>query len=160
MDRNSDNDIGETYRSILANSDELAAEPKSNRVNFCWTEEAEKILINVAVKHEAHHKTKGTNMDTKRNFLKAELLRDHDRFKNWPDMKWETLKAKFNRMLTDVDAKYAISSEGANLSGLPEESMSDRDKMLVGILESLAEETADRAALKAKDKRRQVIKNT
>jgi hypothetical protein len=158
MDENADNDIGETYRSILANSDELGAERKSSRVNFCWTEEAEKILINVAVKHEAYHKTKGTSMDTKWNLVRAELLTDHDRFKNWPEMKWETLKAKFNRMLSDVDAKFAISSEGANLSGLPEESMSDRDKMLVGILECLAEETADRAALKAKDRKRQVIK--
>lgn len=157
MDENPDNDIGETCRSILTNSDEYATERKSNRVNFCWTQEAEKILINIAVKHDAHHKTKGISMDTKWNSVRAELVSDHDRFKNWPDMKWETLKAKFNRMLADVDAKYAISSEGANLSGLPEEVMSDRDKMLVGILESLAEETADRAALKAKDKRRQVI---
>ena len=94
-------------------------------------------------------------MDVKWNLVKIELL-EHDRFRDCNDMKWETLRAKFNRMLSDVETKYAVSVEGANLSGLPEESMSERDHMLIGILEKNAEESADRAALKARDKRRQV----
>ena len=156
VDEVDDHNLLETCRELLVNSVESAPERKTSRVNFCWTEDAEKILINVALKHEAHHETKGSNMDTKWKLVKEELLKDHDRFRTWQDMKWESLKTKFQRMLADVDSKYAISGEGANLSGLPEGGMSDRDKMLVGILESNAEELACKEASKVKKRKRQV----
>jgi hypothetical protein len=78
-----------------------------------------------------------------------------ERFKNLlSDVKWETLRAKFNRMLAEVEAKYAVSAEGANLSGLPEQK-SDRDEMLLGILESVAEESGHRDAIKAREQKKQ-----
>jgi hypothetical protein len=151
-----EDNMSEAYIEILANMDESSAPTarKTNRTNFCWTEDSEKDLIAVAVKKEAHHKTKGTNMEDKWILVKAELM-TMERFKNLlSDVKWETLRAKFNRMLAEVEAKYAVSAEGANLSGLPEQK-SDRDEMLLGILESVAEESAHRDAIKAREQKKQ-----
>jgi hypothetical protein len=105
-------------REILANMDESSTPTarKTNRTHFCWTEDSEKDLIAVAVKKEAHHKTKGTNMEDKWILMKAELM-TMERSKT---CYLETLRAKCNRMLAAVEDKYAMSAEGANLSGLLE----------------------------------------
>ena len=117
--------------------------------------DTEKLLINYCVIHSAYKKTKGSNMEQKWTLVKAELLTER-RVQNWPEMTWTNLSAKFNRLLKDVQSKYALSREGVNLSGLPEYA-SDVDHMIMGILQELEYEQIERDDSKAKHQERQVI---
>lgn len=148
-----DEDALDACMGILAAAENEEPMRKQSRVNFCWNEDSEMILINLVVKNEAHHKTKHT-METKWNRVKVELL-SKDQFKAWQDCTWQNLRAKFQRMLQEVQGKYALTAEGSNLSGLPERA-SDRDQMLIGIAETLFEEQQEKEGVKNKELLKQV----
>lgn len=138
---------------LLAGAPDEEPQRKQTRVNFSWSEHSEAILINLVVKHEAHHKTKQT-METKWNHVRVELL-SKDPFKGSQELTWQNLRAKFQRMMQEVQGKYSLTAEGSNLSGLPERA-SDRDKMLIGIAETLFEEQQEKDGIKSKELAKQV----
>ena len=73
----------------------------------------------------------------------------------WTDVTAQNLRQKFNRFKEAVNAKYGLDREGANLSGL-DEVASDCDRIMIGILEELAEIKEEKDATKDKDSRNQV----
>jgi hypothetical protein len=62
----------------------------------------------------------------------AKDLRDHYLF---ADIDRETFDQKWKRMKKDVSKRFAISFEGANLSGFDEDSVSELEKLCITLIE-------------------------
>jgi hypothetical protein len=149
----SDQDMIASLSQMLdANAD--APPAPTGRVHFIWTDNAMKLLINSAYKQEAYKKT-SMNMELKWEMVRSELIA-HDPFRNHPEVTAKNLRQKFNRFKDDVNKKYALEQEGANLSGLAEH-INDCDEMMVGILQELAEMKDERDENKEKASKNQVV---
>lgn len=144
--------IANLSRMLDMNAD--APPAPAGRVHFIWTDNAMKLLINSAYKQEAYKKT-SMNMELKWEMVRSELIA-HDPFRNHPEVTAKNLRQKFNRFKDDVNKKYALEQEGANLSGLAEH-ISDCDEMMVGILQELAEMKDERDENKEKASKNQVV---
>lgn len=104
---------------------------KGKRTHFPWTGSREFTLVNYILNEKGHLKT-ATNMVDKFNAISLKLRVD-SAFIGRDFLDGAALKKKWDRMSSLVDAKYGISSEGANLSGLEEEP-SDVEKLILDLL--------------------------
>jgi hypothetical protein len=104
---------------------------KGKRVNFPWTASREFTFVNYILLEKGHLKT-DTNMVDKFNAISFKLRVD-SAFIGRDFLDGAALKKKWDRMSSLVDAKYGISSEGANLSGLEEEP-SEVEKLILDLL--------------------------
>lgn len=98
--------------------------------NFAWTEQKELTLANYVFKEKGYMRT-DTNLTDK--FTAVSIKISSDQAFSGAMLDGAALKKKWDRIAFNVDTKYAISVEGANLSGLDEEP-SELDKLVLTML--------------------------
>ena len=93
---------------------------KGTKAEIHWSEQREYVLVSVIKNRQSHWKTKGMKMEDKKQ-LAFNDLRAHSSFSDVKEMLTANgMMAKYQRLKTYVKNKYSLDSEGANLSGLPE----------------------------------------
>lgn len=103
---------------------------KVKRVNFPWTESREFTLVNYVFKEKGHLRT-DVNLNDKFNTISRKIISDLVfPSENLPD--GAALNKKWERLAAAVDAKFAISEEGANLSHLEEEA-TQTEKLVISM---------------------------
>ncbi len=123
-DQVEDYDDSADYEPDEENEDPDEPLPKNKRARkeeIQWTEKKEYVLVCAYKSEQAYLKTKGMNMEQKR-LLAFNKVREHAFFKDDKHLLTAGgVQAKFTRLLEKaITAKYALTGEGANLSGLPE----------------------------------------
>lgn len=126
-----------------------AAAKKGKRTNFPWTPAREFTLVNYIYLEKGHLKS-DTNMVDKFNAVSLKLRVD-SAFIGRDFLDGAALKKKWDRLCSLVDAKYSISSEGANLSGLEEEP-SEVEKLVLDLLKERFETKKAKDEQTLKDK--------
>jgi hypothetical protein len=122
-DQAEDYDNSADYEPDEENEDPDEPLPKNKRARkeeIQWTEKKEYVLVCAYKSEKAYLKTKGMNMEQKR-LLAFNKVREHAFFKDDKNLLTAGgVQAKFTRLEKAITAKYALTGEGANLSGLPE----------------------------------------
>lgn len=118
--------------------------------NFAWTEQKELTLANYVFKEKGYMRT-DTNLTDK--FTAVSIKISSDQAFSGAMLDGAALKKKWDRIAFNVDTKYAISVEGANLSGLDEEP-SELDKLVLTMLKERFETAKAKEDQKVKDKER------
>ena len=114
--------------------------------------------MNYILLEKGHLKT-DTNMIDKFNAISLKLRVD-SAFIGRDFLDGAALKKKWDRMSSLVDAKYSISSEGANLSGLEEEP-SEVEKLILDLLQERfdTKKAKDEQSLKDKIRNEKMLTN-
>ena len=123
---------------------------KAVKRNFAWTEQKELTLANYVFKEKGYMRT-DTNLTDK--FTAVSIKISNDQAFSGVKLDGAALKKKWDRIALNVDTKYAISVEGANLSGLEEEP-SELEKLVLTMLKERFETTKAKEDQKVKDKER------
>ena len=88
----------------------------ANRVQIVWTDNIISLLLDKIV---AKNATEHGKMDERFDEITKELF-ELDSFKNFTKVKGDSIRAYFTKLKKNCKAKWAMDSEGANLSGLAE----------------------------------------
>ena len=88
----------------------------AKRVQIVWTDDVISLLLDKIV---AKNATEHGKMDERFDEITAELFQ-LDSFKNFSKAKGDSIRAYFTKLKKECKAKWAMDSEGANLSGLAE----------------------------------------
>ena len=128
--------------------------PKKMKIgNFPWTETLNGKFAQAVLKRKGHLKT-DMNQETKFNLVANDLVQMVDTpFFCSPLITGSNLKAKWNRIVSEFQTKFALTREGANLSGLAE--ASEYEKLVLSMLERKAGEEAEKDAESEKKKETQ-----
>ena len=115
QDDSADYDDGDEH-----DGEPVAKKQRSRKEEIQWTEQKEYVLVCAYKAEMAYMKTKGLNMERKR-LLAFTRVKEHVSFRNDGNaLTPGGVQAKFSRLEKAVTSKYALTGEGANLSGLPE----------------------------------------
>jgi hypothetical protein len=121
-----------------------------------WTPMREMTLVTVVMKYKAHKKTKEATMEDKWGLVSQELSLHGSfaEFKLDAKKSVETFKKKYSRLRSDVEKRYSLTEEGANLSGLPE-TASEVEQILYNIIVDQLTTEREKAVVTAKQKKRE-----
>lgn len=84
-----------------------------------WTEHTEMVLVALIYKLKAYKKTDET-AQSKYEKVTTQFFQ-HAMCVSFTPVKYTSLQKKFERLLKSVSEKFSLETEGANLSGLPED---------------------------------------
>ena len=87
---------------------------RGKKAYFGWNDELEFTFVNCVFKHKGYKRTK-ESMETKFKLICATLI-SLPGFRG-SDLNHEQLHKKWTRMANDIEKKYSLEHEGANLSG-------------------------------------------
>jgi len=135
---------------VASGSPDKKKSRKSKSFDIQWNYERSLALLASICKHKAHKKTPELTMAQKMKNV-ARDLRDHFLFTEIDRETFEhfdLLDQKWRRIKKDVSKKFAISSEGANLSGFDEDSVSELEKLCITLLEDEMKTKSDKEAHK------------
>jgi len=122
---------------------------KSKVEDIVWNDARSLALLSAILKHKAHKKT-DTTLQLKMKAVVKDL-KDHHLFYDYDRDCFdnqETFDVKWKRIRKTVTKKFALESEGANLSGLDDDSVSEVEKLCISMIEDDMKTKADAAAAK------------
>jgi hypothetical protein len=122
-------------------------------VPFTWDETSLKLMLAFVKKHKAHMKTSGRTFEQKWEDVTKELF-NHCNYLNCVKLNGGSVKKHYDRLARIVNDKFSLTTEGSNLSGLPEQA-SDNDKMIYDLLVERMRLEKDKELSKEKDKQRE-----
>jgi len=134
-------------------TDTIIGVGRARKDQIHWTSHLEGILINACRDNKVYLRTSDMTMDQKFQLVRAVMI-DHDSCRGIVnELSVECLKRKWQRLRKDVVKKYALDTEGSNLSGLADpDDISINEKLILIILK---EEEAKKDAKKADDEKKE-----
>jgi hypothetical protein len=134
---------------------EVSSHKKIKLNSVYWSNQLLHILAASVLKHKAYLRTE-VIMEMKWTNVKGDLL-NHPSFiqlvANGIVITTEQLKKRFERMQKDIIKKFALEEEGANLSGLPEES-EPHEELVIQMIREMQKQKGYKAAETAKKAKR------
>lgn len=131
--------------------DATATTHASGKVYINWTDHLELYLVNSALKHKAYKRTE-IKKDDKWNNVASDIIVAFLAMSGM--IKGTVAKKKFERMWDDCGKKYALTEEGANLSGLPDKA-SPVEKILISMIIEVEKTKTVREQQNEKEKKRE-----
>jgi len=127
--------------TLVSTNTNLSSPPKkknkkSKVEDIVWNEARTLALLSAVFKHKAHKKTDLTLMLKMKAVVKD--LKSHALFDEYDREVFENVDSfdtKWKRFRKVVSKKFAMESEGANLSGLDDENVTEAEKLCISLIE-------------------------